>query len=192
MFVIKNPDKLPLRLPPDVRFACFLANLVEGTAHDTCPWGTSKAHLLRMVQEPGKDKPSVGITPMDWGFNGEVADAIEQLKMLGRDRQLLDGPRGQHLGLILVCEMWRLRQDTEQELAELIEGASPPPPQQYELRMALGALTNGWHLALARPRDGERVLRVARPQDVISREHFPTAGIEQLHRLNNDFVLLTR
>jgi hypothetical protein len=189
VLVVKNPDKLPKSLPPDVRLACRIAALVEATADDSYPWGTSNAHLLRLVHVEGDDKPSVGVTPLDWGFKGEVADAVEQLKMLG-GRELLDGPRGRHLGLVVVCEVWRLREDAEQELAELMDGA--PSQRPYELRMAIGALISGWHLVLDRPRGGKRTLRVARPQDALDRQYFSRSVVQQLHRLNADFTVTTR
>ena len=184
MLTINKPDphKLPERLPPDVHFACEVSTIIEQVMNDTWDWGTTTAQLVRLVQLSGDDKPSAGLTSLDWAFNGPVADTVEQLKLLGESVQL-DGPSGRHIGLVLVCEVWRLRADVEQELSELVDGTAQEQ-RPKESRVAIGALTNGWHLSLARLRGDAPVLRVARPQDALPREHFAESMLEQLHRLN--------
>ena len=183
----QNPHKLPERFAADVQFTCFVSTVVEETLHEHYPWRTSKAHLLRLVHFRGTRGPRRSHPP-GLGFKRRVSERSSSSSSSTAGVAFRCHRGG--TSPVLVVEMWRLRDDVEQELAELVDGAQPQQP--YEARMALGALANGWHFALQRPREDNRpVLRIARPQDTLARQYFSASVMEQLHRLNATLTVET-
>lgn len=144
-------------LPIDAQAAMAMAFDLDGFAEQENLWARQPATLARLTGDTDGYSFTVALSEVSpAGASGNTVDMIKAVKPAD-----LTGPRGNHMGFLLLSEAFDTDTDTEDVVAVLTSGGELP--QGQHLRLVLGVLVSGWRVMLCRVRGGQAQGVLAEP-----------------------------
>lgn len=178
----EKPTELDNRLPLHTQAAVSLAFNLDEFAEREDLWGQQPVTLARMIGEGNGYEFTVALSQISTTTpTGSTVDMIKEVKPAD-----LDGPRGNHLGFLLMTEAFDTDTDTEDAVALL--NAGEHLPEGEHLRMVLGVLTAGWTVMLCRARGDVARALLAEPGEAELLPDYTALILDPLADLNRRFA----